>query len=320
MTLITKDIQKAVAALNKGQVIAIPTETVYGLAANIYDDNAVNSIFEIKKRPNNNPLIVHIKSIDQLASVAREVPPIAEKLASHFWPGPLTLVLKKQKTISNLISSGKDSVAVRVPNHKVTLNLLENLNYPLAAPSANPFGSISPTNTNHVFQYFNDQIDIILEGGSCSNGIESTIIGFDNNEAILYRHGSIAIEEIEKITGPLTIVTKDNTAPSAPGMFTRHYAPSTKSFLVDDCRKELESFGTEKIGVLQFQHKIETDRPITQYVLSPTGDFLEASKNLYAYLHEMDSLQLDILLIEKLPNINLGKSINDRLNRAVAES
>lgn len=319
MTLITRDIQKAVASLNKGQVIAIPTETVYGLAANIYDDNAVNSIFEIKKRPNNNPLIVHIKSIDQLASVAREVPPIAEKLASHFWPGPLTLVLKKQKTISDLISSGKDTVAVRVPNHKVTLNLLENLNYPLAAPSANPFGSISPTNTNHVFQYFNDQIDIILEGGSCSNGIESTIIGFDNNEAILYRHGSIAIEEIEKITGPLKIITKDNVAPNAPGMFTRHYAPSTKSFLVDDCRKELESFGTEKIGVLQFQHKIETDRPITQYILSSTGDFREASKNLYAYLHEMDSLELDILLIEKLPNINLGKSINDRLNRAVAE-
>lgn len=319
MTLITRDIQKAVTSLNKGQVIAIPTETVYGLAANIYDDNAVNSIFEIKKRPNNNPLIVHIKSIDQLASVAREVPPIAEKLASHFWPGPLTLVLKKQKTISDLISSGKDTVAVRVPNHKVTLNLLENLNYPLAAPSANPFGSISPTNTNHVFQYFNDQIDIILEGGSCSNGIESTIIGFDNNEAILYRHGSIAIEEIEKITGPLKIITKDNVAPNAPGMFTRHYAPSTKSFLVDDCRKELESFGTEKIGVLQFQHKIETDRPITQYILSSTGDFREASKNLYAYLHEMDSLELDILLIEKLPNINLGKSINDRLNRAVAE-
>jgi L-threonylcarbamoyladenylate synthase len=319
MTLITNDIQKAISTLNEGKVIAIPTETVYGLAANIYDENAVNSIFKIKQRPNNNPLIVHIKSIEQLIEVACEIPPIAVKLAQHFWPGALTLVLKKQKSILDVISSGKETVAVRVPNHLVTLDLLNNLNYPLAAPSANPFGSISPTSSEHVFHYFENKIDVILEGGNCLNGIESTIIGFDNDEAVLYRHGAISIEEIESITGKLKVVTKDDVAPNAPGMFTRHYAPKTKSFLVEDINKELEVFGSEKIGVLKFQHKIESLQPIVQYILSPKGDFKEASKNLYAYLHEIDSLNLDVLLIEKLPDFGLGKSINDRLNRAVAE-
>jgi L-threonylcarbamoyladenylate synthase len=319
MTLITNDIQKAISTLNEGKVIAIPTETVYGLAANIYDENAVNSIFKIKQRPNNNPLIVHIKSIEQLKEVACEIPPIAVKLAQHFWPGALTLVLKKQKSILDVISSGKETVAVRVPNHLVTLDLLNNLNYPLAAPSANPFGSISPTSSEHVFHYFENKIDVILEGGNCLKGIESTIIGFDNDEAVLYRHGAISIEEIESITGKLKVVTKDDVAPNAPGMFTRHYAPKTKSFLVEDINKELEVFGSEKIGVLKFQHKIESLQPIVQYILSPKGDFKEASKNLYAYLHEIDSLNLDVLLIEKLPDFGLGKSINDRLNRAVAE-
>lgn len=319
MTEITNEIQKAINALDDGKVIAIPTETVYGLAANIYNENAINLIYKIKGRPNNNPLIVHIKSIEHLKEVATDIPPIAEKLAQHFWPGPLTLVLKKQKSISNTISSGKDTVAVRVPNHSVVLNLLYNLEYPLAAPSANPFGSISPTNSNHVFQYFENKIDLILEGGNCVYGIESTIIGFENNEAVLYRHGSIAIEEIKKITGTLKIITKDNNAPNAPGMFSKHYAPKTKSFLVEDISHAIQSFGTEKIGVLLFQKKVATSRPLKQYVLSDTGDFKEASKNLYAYLHELDSLELDVLLIEKLPNINLGKSINDRLIRAVAE-
>lgn len=319
MTEIINDIQKAINALNNGKVIAIPTETVYGLAANIYDENAINLIYSIKGRPNNNPLIVHIKSIDQLNNVATEIPPIAKKLAQHFWPGPLTLVLKKQKSISNIISSGKNTVAVRVPNHPIVLNLLHNLDYPLAAPSANPFGSISPTNSNHVFQYFENKIDLILEGGNCVNGIESTIIGFENNDAVLYRHGSIAIEEIEKITGSLKIITKDNNAPNAPGMFSKHYAPKTKSFLVEDINHSIQTFGTEKIGVLVFRQKVANSKPIIQYILSESGDFKEASKNLYSYLHELDSLNLDVILIEKLPNINLGKSINDRLNRAVAE-
>lgn len=319
MTHVTKDIIKAANALNKGNVIAIPTETVYGLAANIFDETAIKKIFEIKNRPNNNPLIVHLKSTDQLKEVTQEIPPLATQLAAHFWPGALTLVLNKKECISNLVTSGKTTVAVRVPNHPLTLDLLNHLNFPLAAPSANPFGSISPTNAQHVFDYFQNKIEVILDGGNCPNGIESTIIGFEGEEPILYRHGAIPLIEIEKIVGHVKIHTKDNIAPSAPGMFTRHYAPKTKSFLVEDLNKALKSIDSKKIGVLQFQDTIKSSRPIAKYILSPKGDFNEASKNLYAHLHELDALGLDVLLIEKLPNIHLGKSINDRLNRAVAE-
>lgn len=319
MTVITKDISFAIHTLNEGKVVAIPTETVYGLAANIFDESAVKKIFEIKNRPNNNPLIVHLKSAEQLKEVAKDIPPLAAQLASHFWPGALTLVLKKQDCISNWVTSNKNTVAIRVPNHPLTLELLRNLDFPLAAPSANPFGSISPTKALHVYDYFQNDIDVILDGGNCKNGIESTIIGFEEEQPILYRYGAIPIEEIEKIIGPIKVHTKDNSAPSAPGMFTKHYAPKTKSFLVEDIEKELESIQSKKIGVLQFQNKLESPRPFVQYILSPTGDFKEASKNLYSYLHELDALGLDVLLIEKLPNIHLGKSINDRLTRAVAE-
>lgn len=319
MTLITKDISFAINKLNQGKVVAIPTETVYGLAANIFDETAVKKIFEIKNRPNNNPLIVHLKSGEQLKEVAKEIPPLATQLATQFWPGALTLVLKKQDWISDWVTSGKNTVAVRVPNHPLTLELLNHLNFPLAAPSANPFGSISPTNALHVFDYFQNELDVILDGGNCENGIESTIIGFEEEQPILYRYGAISIDEIEKIVGPIKVHTKDNLAPSAPGMFTKHYAPKTKSFLVEDIEKELATIQSKKIGVLQFQNKLESSKPIVQYILSPIGDFKEASKNLYAFLHELDALGLDILLIEKLPNIHLGKSINDRLKRAVAE-
>lgn len=319
MTVITKDISFAIHTLNEGKVVAIPTETVYGLAANIFDESAVKKIFEIKNRPNNNPLIVHLKSAEQLKEVAKDIPPLAAQLASHFWPGALTLVLKKQDCISNWVTSNKNTVAIRVPNHPLTLELLRNLDFPLAAPSANPFGSISPTKALHVYDYFQNDIDVILDGGNCKNGIESTIIGFEEEQPILYRYGAIPIEEIEKIIGPIKVHTKDNSAPSAPGMFTKHYAPKTKSFLVEDIEKELESIQSKKIGVLQFQNKLESPRPFVQYILSPTGDFKEASKKLYSYLHELDALGLDVLLIEKLPNIHLGKSINDRLTRAVAE-
>jgi L-threonylcarbamoyladenylate synthase len=319
MTIITKDIHKAILELNNGKAVAIPTETVYGLAANIYDENAINSIFNIKNRPSNNPLIVHIKSVNQLEKVAREIPPMAEKLAAHFWPGPLTLVLKKQNNISNLITSGKDTVAVRVPNHPVTIELLEKIDYPLAAPSANPFGSISPTNSEHVFHYFENKLGVILEGGKCRSGIESTIIGFENGLPILYRHGSISIEEIESVIGPIQIKNKDNINPDAPGMFSRHYAPQTKSLLSDNVLESVENCKFKNIGVLTFKNKIETEKEIVQYVLSPKGNYFEAAQNLYDYLHQLDKLHLDVLFIEKLPEVDLGKSINDRLSRAVTE-
>ena len=186
MSIISKDIQKAIALLENEELVAIPTETVYGLAGNIFSEKAIKSIFDTKKRPFFNPLIVHISSVDELETIVSEVPEKARILANTFWPGSLTLVLKKQKYIPDLITGGKDTVAVRVPNHPVTLELLELLSFPLAAPSANPFNQISPTKPAHVERYFKNELKMVLDGGACTNGIESTIIGFENGEPIIY--------------------------------------------------------------------------------------------------------------------------------------
>ena len=175
-------INAAVKALENNEIVAIPTETVYGLAGNAYSETAVEKIFALKNRPHFNPLIVHIKSAAVLTSVAKNIPLVALQLADAFWPGPLTLVLEKQEHIPDIVTGGKNTVGVRVPNHPIALELLEQLDFPLAAPSANPFGSISPTTAKHVADYFTDTLTIILDGGSCDKGIESTIIGFENGQ------------------------------------------------------------------------------------------------------------------------------------------
>jgi L-threonylcarbamoyladenylate synthase len=249
--------------------------------------------------------------------VAINIPEIAIKLAKQFWPGPLTLVLEKQNHIPDLVTAGKNTVAVRVPNHPVALGLLETLNFPLAAPSANPFGSISPTTAQHVLNYFENKLDIILEGGECVNGLESTIIGFENNQPILYRHGSISIEEIEACIGKILIKTNDNNTPSAPGMLTRHYAPSTATYLTNNVVSLLKTFEGKNVGVLLFKDQIQAKKNMIQEVLSSEGNLKEASKNLYAALHRLDKSNLDIIIAEKFPNKGLGKTINDRLERAI---
>ena len=213
MTLVSKDIARAIEFLNAEDVVAIPTETVYGLAGNIYSEKAVKKIFQLKQRPFFNPLIVHLSGPEQLSEVAAELPDKAKKLAESFWPGPLTLILKKKPRVPDLVTSGKETVAVRVPNHTVTLELLDNLDFPLAAPSANPFGSISPTASSHVANYFKEKLSMVLEGGTCEKGIESTIIGFDGEEPVLYRLGSITVEEIITAIGPIQLKTKKEEAP-----------------------------------------------------------------------------------------------------------
>jgi L-threonylcarbamoyladenylate synthase len=314
--MIIKDINKAKNILLKNELIAIPTETVYGLAGNAYSDTAIRKIFELKKRPLLNPLIVHLKSASCIQEVASEIPEIGLKLINQFWPGPLTLILKKQKHISDLITAGKDTVAVRVPNHPLTLALLNELEFPLTAPSANPFGSISPTNAEHVLSYFGKEIEAILDGGQCEKGLESTIIGFENEKPILYRHGAISMDEIEKVTGDLGIYTNNNISPNAPGMLSRHYAPSTDTYLTNNVSALLNQFEGKKIGLLVFNKEIQNNKIIYQEVLSKTGDLNEAAKNLYAAMHRLDNCKLDLIIIEKLPDIGLGKTINDKLTRA----
>ena len=315
--MITSDINLAIESLKKGNVIAIPTETVYGLAGNAFEESSVNKIFKIKNRPSFNPLIVHIPNPKYINKIAQNIPKIAQKLSKHFWPGPLTLVLEKQKHISDIVTAGKPTVAVRVPNHKLTLDLLSKLPFPLVAPSANPFGFTSPTSADHVIEYFADKIDLILDGGVSLKGIESTIIGFENDNAVLYRHGSIPIEEIEKITGKVEIKNKNNLSPEAPGMLKRHYAPKTKIVFSNDFIKSIKIYPNKKIGILCLKRIEKIPKSVHQEVLSSDGNLNEAAKNLYAALHKLDRLNLDLILTSNMPEYELGRSINDRLRRAV---
>ena len=315
--MITSDLNQVKTALINGDIIALPTETVYGLAANIYLDSALEKVFKLKKRPSYNPLIVHISNSGILEQIAKNIPAKARELANVFWPGPLTLVLEKQDQIPNRITAGKPTVAVRVPNHPIALQLLESLNFPLAAPSANPFGSLSPTSAKHVALYFKEEINFILDGGPCFCGLESTIIGFENDKPILYRHGAISIEEIEKIIGPIKIKNQNSKNPSAPGMLTRHYAPKTQIQINDDISLALAQNPDKKIGVLSFKKNKKIKTEIHQEVLSISGDLNEASKNLYAALHRLDQMNLDLIISSFFPEKGLGKTINDRLKRAI---
>lgn len=324
MTIISKDISKAIKLLTAEEIVAIPTETVYGLAGNIYSEKAIKAIFETKQRPFFNPLIVHIPSIDYLSNIVEYVPEKAKVLAEVFWPGPITLVLKKKNNIPDLITAGKDTVAVRIPNHPLTLELLNNLPFPLAAPSANPFSNISPTTAEHVDTYFKDKIKMVLDGGACKSGIESTIIGFDNDEPIIYRLGSTSIEDIETIIGKIEIKnmmtersrSQKEIAPDAPGMLELHYAPKTKTIITDDVLSKLTDYKGKRIGVITFQSKIKSSNIEIQIALSKTGDLAESASNLYDVLHQLDKMSLDIIIAEEFPNYSLGKSINDRLSRA----
>ena len=319
MSIISSNISQAVIILENEDLVAIPTETVYGLAGNIYSDKAIRNIFEVKQRPLFNPLIVHLHSIEQLADIILEFPEKAQLLAKTFWPGPLTLLLKKKPTIPDLITAGKETVAVRIPNHPVTLELLKNLSFPLAAPSANPFNRISPTKAIHVENYFKDSIQMVLEGGDCKNGLESTIVGFENNEPIVYRLGAISIEEIEEIIGEIQIKNKEENAPEAPGMLEKHYSPKTKTCLSQDIEGFLENHPNKKIGIVSFSRNFSGTNILKTEILSEKEDLKEAAANLYAALHNLDQLDLDIILVQPLPNIGLGKSINDRLERATKE-
>jgi L-threonylcarbamoyladenylate synthase len=313
-------ILKAAELLQNGEVVAIPTETVYGLAANAFNDKAVSQIFQIKNRPLFNPLIVHIKSIEYLDVVATNIPPVAYQLAKHFWPGPLTLVLEKKSNVSDIVTSGKKTVGVRVPSHPIALALLEELDFPLAAPSANPFGYISPTTSEHVKSQLGDKIAYILEGGSCERGIESTIVGFVDNKPVLYRVGAISNEEIEECIGKLAVKNTASASPEAPGMINKHYSPRTKFIVSENIGEVIVENFDRNVGFLLFKNE-NPSLPSKRYIqLSNTKNLVEAASNLYSAMHLLDVMNFDVIYAEKLPEKELGNTINDRLYRAQEEN
>ena len=229
-SIIQSSVEKAAALLIGGEVVAIPTETVYGLAASIDHPKAIDYIFELKGRPRTNPLIVHVANLQRAKKLCISFPEPLKKLANKFWPGSLTLVLPKAKQVSDQITAGKNTVGIRVPKHPQLLQLLE-LTGPIAAPSANPFERISPTTAQHVANYFPEGLKMVLDGGACQAGIESTIVGFENDQVIVYRLGAISIEEIEKVVGKVAFFNAEKSNVVTPGMSKKHYAPETKTIV-----------------------------------------------------------------------------------------
>lgn len=315
MAVTGNQISVAKEFLLRGEVVAVPTETVYGLAGNALDEKAVLSIFEIKNRPSFDPLIVHTDSLEKVKTFVSDLPEKAEKLAEHFWPGPLTLLLQKKTIVPDLVTSGLDTVAVRIPDHPLILELLRDLDFPLAAPSANPFGYISPTTAAHVNAQLGDKIPYILDGGECEIGIESTIVGFENDDVIIYRLGGLAIDEIERVVGKVIIMPHSSSDPKAPGMLKSHYAPRKPLFL--KYNEELaKNAHDESTGYLLFDNFISGVPRENQRVLSLTGDMREAAHNLFAYLRELDTSPVTRIFAERPPMHGLGLAINDRLQRA----
>jgi L-threonylcarbamoyladenylate synthase len=314
--------------LEQGELVAIPTETVYGLAANALNSLAVAKIFQVKNRPTFDPLIVHTHHITEIAKYARIFPPILQKLAEKFWPGPLTLLLPKQAIIPDLVTAGLDTVALRIPNHSLTIKLLQSLDFPLAAPSANPFGYISPTTAEHVRQQLGDKIPLILDGGASQIGIESTIVGFAQGEVVIYRLGGISLEEVVKVVGKVKVNPHSSSNPTAPGMLESHYSPR-KPLFINTIKKELflnqgywefPQVGkciAEEIGVLNFTSTLDYLPLENQMVLSEKASFIEAAQHLFAAMRHLDAMKVKLIITELLPEEDLGRAINDRLRRAV---
>jgi len=315
-TPVGPELQPAIDALRAGGLCAIPTETVYGLAANALLPDAVVRIFEVKRRPAFDPLIVHVGDTAAAQRVTTSWTDAAHALAARFWPGPLTLVLPRSEAIPDIVTSGLATVGVRVPAHPVTLELLRQLDFPLAAPSANPFGYISPTTAQHVTDQLDGMIDYILDGGPCQVGIESTIVDCSGPETTVLRLGGLSLEAIERTIGQVSVNLHSSSRPGAPGMLTAHYAPSKPLRLVHSLIEERSS-EWQQGRVLAWQNIPEG---LSGEVLSPAGDLHEAARELFTLLRRLDSGEGSFLIAEQVPDTGLGRAINDRLRRAAAGS
>ena len=313
-TRIATDLSEAQALLQAGKLVAIPTETVYGLAANALDADAVIHIFETKNRPHFDPLIVHVGRMEQVDEVAAHIPEVAYRLMEAFWPGPLTIVLQKHERVPHIVTSGLDTVGVRMPDHALTLELLRSLNFPLAAPSANPFGYISPTNALHVAEQLGERIPYILDGGECAIGVESTIIDCSRDTPTILRLGGTAVETIEEIIGPVQVNAISSSSPQAPGMLHSHYAPR-KPLRVGNIHELLHEHGND-VSILSFKDSFHNFRNIR---LSEIGDLHEAARNLFAAMRKLDADHHSVIIAEFVPDYGLGRAINDRLKRAAAK-
>ena len=312
-TALGTDLFKALTLIESGQTVAVPTETVYGLAADANNEDAVLSIFAAKGRPTSNPLILHFAALETALPYTTSFPSIFAALYTAFCPGPLTFIVPKSSLVSGLITGGQETVALRFPKHPLLGQLLQTLGRPLAAPSANLYGQLSPTSAEHVYSQLNGRIPYILDGGACNEGLESTIIGLENEQVVVYRYGSITPEALATVLGYLPEAkVHAEGAVLTSGMVKHHYATQTPLYL-----------GTKPAHeeALALQISIQADPKIggPQLSLSTDGSMIEAARNLYATLHQADALGLEKIYVAAFPNEGLGRAMNDRLARAAAK-
>lgn len=311
-------IDEAVAILRRGGLVAVPTETVYGLAADASSPDAVARIFAAKGRPSDHPLIVHLPGVDALDDWASEVPDAARALAEACWPGPLTLVLPRSGRVPDAVTGGRDTVGLRVPDHPVTGALLRRFGGGLAAPSANRFGRVSPTRAEHVVADLGDRVDLVLDGGPCRVGVESTIVEVLDGQVAVLRTGAITTEEIEAITGQPVAV--DTGGPvRAPGMLASHYAPSARVVLAgDDPVADVADLVDQGLRVAVLAEVAPAGLPVGVVVLEPVGDAAGYARHLYQRLRDADDAGVDAVVAVPPDAAGPGAAVRDRLRRAAA--
>lgn len=308
----TRDsIAQAALHLKQGRLVAFPTETVYGLGANALDSKAVASIFAMKQRPSFDPLIVHISSLSQLWELVTSRDERIRSLTQHFWPGPLTLVLPKSDIVPNIVTSGLPDVAVRMPANETALQLIEAAGFPLAAPSANRFGRLSPTRAQHVEKQLPD-LELIIDGGPCAIGLESSVVRLEADGFRILRHGAITASMLSEVIPP-SVLTPAHILPDAsPGLMLSHYSPETKLYIVGQHPVPRDTSNAAFIGLrpseIKGYHSVR--------FLSDNGNLEEAAGNLFVFLHELEEAGLDFIVAEAVPETGLGIAIMDRLRKA----
>ena len=312
-------LQSAAELLRTGHLVAFPTETVYGLGANATNPLAVARIFEAKQRPTFDPLIVHVAELSQVEFVVRQFPETARLLATEFWPGPLTLVLPKRDIIPDLVTAGLPGVGIRIPRHPVAIELLKAAGCPVAAPSANPFGGISPTTAQHVADGLGRNVDCIVDGGPCAVGLESTVLSLMTERPMLLRHGGCPLEDIERLIGPVALATsdpsRDDAAQPSPGMLSRHYAPGTRLIVIDH-GGSAEPITGLRCGLLTAGKQPFSGRFVRIETLCDEENLQTCAANFFAALRTLDASDLDVIIAHEFPAHGLGVALNDRLRRA----
>ena len=318
-------IMEAAGVIRKGGLIAFPTETVYGLGADAENALAVARIFEAKRRPRIDPLIVHVADMESARRYGN-FPDAALPLMERFWPGPLTLVADKTSIVPSIVTAGLDTVAIRVPAHPAALALIRAAGCAVAAPSANPFGYVSPTEAGHVAEQLGGAVDLILDGGSSAIGVESTIISFEASGPVILRAGGTPVEDLESVLGRTGIRLESVTRPSVPGQMKRHYSTRTPLEIIDISEKNNTApcIGkkvvkqSERVGLLTLSLTEDPTRYAAVEILSPDGDLREAAAGLFRALRRLDALSLDLIIARTVPEKGLGLAIMDRLRRCSA--